>query len=74
MFLFGIFINIYSEQGYKYCVLSLIQIFKTNSVVQFPAWDLLLGPHVNSSVSSVISERRMISPRSTDLRKNQHSL
>lgn len=41
MFLFGIFINIYSEQGYKYCVLSLIQIFKTNSVVQFPARDLV---------------------------------
>lgn len=70
MFLFGIFINIYSEQGYKYCVLSLIQI----SVVQFPARDLLLGPHVNSTVSSVIGEPRMISPRSTDLRKNQHSL
>lgn len=74
MFLFGIFINIYSEQGYKYCVLSLIQIFETNSVVQFPARDLLLGPHVNSTVSSVIGEPRMISPRSTDLRKNQHSL
>lgn len=63
VFLFGFSVNTYRAQSYKYCVLSLIQIFKTNSVVQFPAresaarttrefWDFICHQEAENDISS----------------------